>query len=193
MPNIENKKTRYLQFDTFTGELLSCVANRVGCCYEIDEDMGLQFGTGEKLLSRYKIIWKEGSPMLICKDFVTVEQYNNISHQQIENKNVYKIPSNLQIANYVCIKFYKKQKKLVFMITDGLKNNLQIFLKDKSDKIHRFFSTRRDDGTILDKIFFINLHDLVVKNQITYEYDPAFDIDLYCKKIFDYQFQTIYE
>ena len=84
----------YLKFDTFTGELQSCSSHKTDSSIEIDALLAQKFAQGIELMPRYKVIWKEGIPTLIGKNFVINSNYNNFSKEnQIDNVNIYKIPN----------------------------------------------------------------------------------------------------
>ena len=57
-------------------------------------------------------------------------------------------------------------------------------------KIIDFFLQKKNDGTILDRIFIVDLQQLISEPYVEYDYTPRFDVDIYCIKIFDYKFEV---
>lgn len=188
---IENKKIMYLKFDTFTGELQSCSSHKTDSSIEIDALLAQKFALGVELMPRYKVIWKEGIPTLIGKNFIINSNYNNSSKEnQIDNVNIYKIPHVSPVKDCILIKFLKKQKKIIFSISENFRNTLKNLVIKGDKKNHRFFSTKKNDGTILDRIFIVDLQQLISEPYVEYDYAPRFDVDIYCIKIFDYKFEV---
>ena len=190
MNTVDHKKIAYLKFNTLTGELESCSSYKTDSSIEIDESLATKFAQGIETMSHYKVIWKQGIPTLIGK-FVTMNSdYDQaLEKNQIDNVNVYKIPITSQIKDCILIKFLKKQKKILFSLSENFRNTLKNLIIPGDKKNHRFFSTKKNDGTILDRIFLVDLQRLITEPYIEYEYAPEFDEDIYCVKIFDYNFE----
>jgi DNA mismatch repair ATPase MutS len=59
--------------------------------------------------------------------------------------------------------------------------------------MHSFYSCKKHDATQLDQVFEINLYDLAEQKHISMNYNPLYEVDIYCKKVFDYSLERIYE
>jgi len=189
-----DQKFRYLKFDKFTGEIQSCQAGYIVDGLAITEELGIDFVTGKEIMSNYKVVFIDNSYKLIKKYVIQKDSYNNTqSNSIIVNKNVYKITTADNDNNCISIQLNKKEKNLTFSVSEQFKNSMKDYFTENSSKDHYFFATKKNDGSILDHTFVIDMKELLEKGIINVNYDPKYSIDLYCRKTFDYKYEVINE
>jgi len=93
----------------------------------------------------------------------------------------------------ILIRIFEKQGKIEFSVDEDFKNTLKTIVSEQNQRIHNFYSCKKYDATQLDRVFEINLFDLINQNSINIDYQPMHEVDIYCKKIFDYSLEKVYE
>jgi lipoprotein-anchoring transpeptidase ErfK/SrfK len=191
---MDNQKFRYLKFDKFTGEIQSCQGGYIADGLAINEELGIDFVTGKEVMSNYKVIFVDNVYKLIKKYVIQKDSYNNTqSNDTVINKNIYKITTAVNDNNCISIRLNKKEKNLMFSVTEQFKDSMKDYFTENSSKDHYFFATKKNDGTILDNIFVIDMKELLEQGIINVSYDPEHSVDLYCRKTFDYKYEEINE
>jgi lipoprotein-anchoring transpeptidase ErfK/SrfK len=191
---MDNQKFRYLKFDKFTGEIQSCQGGYIADGLAINEELGIDFVTGKEVMSNYKVIFVDNAYKLIKKYVIQKDSYNNTqSNDTVINKNIYKITTAVNDNNCILIRLNKKEKNLMFSVTEQFKDSMKDYFTENSSKDHYFFATKKNDGSILDNIFVIDMKELLEQGIINVSYDPKHSVDLYCRKTFDYKYEEINE
>jgi hypothetical protein len=184
----------FVTFDSESGKILSCSVNELPNSLPIDNQLGEKFIMGIESMFNYKIQYMQGIYKLSKRDVV---QKENLIVQNktntIINQGVYKIPNKTNNHKGILIKILEKQKKIEFVIDENFKNTLKITVTDTNQRIHNFYSCKKNDATQLDRIFEINLYELATKKMLSFDYTPNDEVDIYCKKVFDYSLERIYE
>jgi hypothetical protein len=184
----------FVTFDSESGKILSCSVNESPNSLPIDNQLGEKFIMGIESMFNYKIQYMQGIYKLSKRDVV---QKENLIVQNktntIINQGVYKIPNKTNNHKGILIKILEKQKKIEFVIDENFKNTLKITVTDTNQRIHNFYSCKKNDATQLDRIFEINLYELATKKMLSFDYTPNDEVDIYCKKVFDYSLERIYE
>lgn len=184
----------FVTFDLESGKILSCSVSESHNSVPIDNQLGEKFIMGLESMFNYKIEYVQGIYKL-CKRGVVQKEGLIVqnSTNNIVNKNVYKIPNKTKDHKGILIRILKKQKKIEFIIDENFKNTLKVTVSDTNQRMHNFYSCKKNDATQLDQIFEVNLYELTIKKTISFDYTPRDEVDIYCKKVFDYSLERIYE
>lgn len=184
----------FVTFDAESGKILSCSVNESLNSLAIDKQLGEKFIMGIESMFSYKIEYVDGTYKL-CKRNVVQKENLIVQNKKntIINQGVYKIPNKTNDHQGILIRILEQQKKIEFLIDENFKNTLKITVTDTNQRIHNFYSCKKHDATQLDRIFEINLYELAMKKILSFDYTPKDEVDIYCKKVFDYSLERIYE
>lgn len=184
----------YVTFNIESGKILGCAVQKTDNSFPIDVVLGEKFIMGTESMGNYVIKYRDGGYKL-CKHGVleNVKETNKIKTKTIINKDIYKVPIKNENHFGILIRLLLAQGKIQFIIDKNFEDTLKLIVSEHNQKIHTFYSCRGNDVALLDKTFEINLYDLMIQKIISIDYAPTYAVNIYCKKIFDYSLERIYE
>jgi len=184
----------YVKFDPNTGKILSCGSTKNDSCLQIDTALGEKFIMGLESFHKYKVIYHNGE-YRIQKEGV-LNTVNNVTKKEktkIINSNVYKIPKKTNNHNGIQIKLYQNQGMIEFIADNVFKKTLETIVSKENNRTHKFYCCKSNDATQLIQTLDLNLYELFTQDNVKINIDLKNNMDIYCRKIFDYSIERIYE
>lgn len=183
-----NTQTKmFVQFDPATGRCLGCSTTQMPNSMEIELNLGEKFIMGMENMSNYEVHYDNSSYSLRKKGVLQhIDSNNTVSTTEIINPNVYKIPDTHKNDSAICITVNKTLNRIEFSASNRFKKTLQAFNPDDQNRSHMFYCCKRNDATQILNIFEVDLKMLCDQDSVNYDWQQDYNIDFYCKKIFDY-------
>jgi len=184
----------YVTFELDSGKILGCSVNKSPNSFAIDVALGEKFIMGTESMGNYIVQYNQGTYQLQKNGVLNhVSGTNQNTIQNIVNKDIYRIPDKSDNHKGILIRLLNKQHKIEFIVDETFINTLNLVVSNKNQMMHSFYSCKKHDATQLDQVFEINLYDLAEQKHISMNYNPLYEVDIYCKKVFDYSLERIYE
>lgn len=184
----------YVTFELDSGKILGCSVNKSSNSFAIDASLGEKFIMGTESMGNYIVQYHQGSYQLQKKGVLNpVSNTKQNTNQNIVNKDIYRIPDYCDNHKGILIRLLNKQHKIQFVVNEDFTSTLDLVVSNKNQMLHSFYSCKKHDATQLDRIFDINLYELAEQKHISMHYNPLQEVDIYCKKVFDYSLERIYE
>ena len=183
----------YVTFDPESGKILGCSGSQTNNSLAIDTALGEKFIMGTESIHKYKVIYHKGQYQ-IQKDGVLnpVEHVINSKKSAIVNQNVYKIPNKIENHSGIQIKLHLNQNKIEFIADKTFKKTLENIVSKENHRTHKFYCCESNDATQLIETLDLNLYELLTQDSVQINVDAKNNMDIYCRKIFDYSIERIY-
>ena len=191
---MKESNNMYVTFNPESGKILGCSVQKSLNAIAIDVALGEKFIMGIESMSNYIVQYSEG--VYKFRKHGVVDKANSLTKNNIDpiiNKDVYRVPIKSPNHTGILIRIFEKQGKIEFSVDEDFKNTLKTIVSEQNQRIHNFYSCKKHDATQLDRIFEINLYELAMKKILSFDYTPKDEVDIYCKKVFDYSLERIYE
>lgn len=183
----------YVTFNPESGKILGCSGSQTNNSLAIDIALGEKFIMGTESIHKYKAVYYNGQYQ-IQKDGVLNQVDNVINSKKTEiiNQNVYKIPNKIKNHSGIQIKLQLNQNKIEFIADKTFKKTLETIVSKENHRIHKFYCCKTNDATQLIQQLDIDLYELLTKDSVQIKISAEKDMDIYCRKIFDYSVERIY-
>ena len=184
----------YVTFDPESGKILGCSGSQTNNSLAIDIALGEKFIMGTESIHKYKVKYHNGQYQ-IQKDGV-LNPVENVIHSkktEIINQNVYKIPNKIKNHSGIQIKLYINQHKIEFFADKTFKKTLETIVSKENHRNHKFYCCKINDATQLIETLDLNLYELLTQDSVQVNVNAKTNMDIYCRKIFDYSIERIYE
>lgn len=184
----------YVTFDPESGKILGCSGSQTNNSLAIDTALGEKFIMGTESIHKYKVKYHNGQYQ-IQKDGVLnpVENVIHSKKNEIINQNVYKIPNKIKNHSGIQIKLYMNQHKIEFTADETFKKTLETIVSKENHRNHKFYCCKINDATQLIETLDLNLYELLTQDSVQVNVNAKTNMDIYCRKIFDYSIERIYE
>ena len=184
----------YVTFDLESGKILGCSSNQTNSCLAIDTALGEKFIMGTESIHKYKVIYHNGQYQM-HKDGVVnpVDHVIHSKNTEIINQNVYKISNKINNHSGIQIKLHLNKKKIEFMADQTFKKTLESIVSKENHRTHKFYCCKPNDATQLIQTLDLNLYELLTQDSVYINVIATTHMDIYCRKIFDYSLERIYE
>lgn len=183
----------YVTFDPESGKILGCSGSQTNNSLAIDTALGEKFIMGTESIHKYKVKYHNGRYQ-IQKDGV-LNPVENVIHSkktEIINQNVYKIPNKIKNHSGIQIKLYINQHKIEFFADKTFKKTLETIVSKENHRNHKFYCCKINDATQLIETLDLNLYELLTQDSVQVNVNAKTNMDIYCRKIFDYSIERIY-
>jgi len=183
----------YVTFDPESGKILGCSGSQNNNSLAIDTALGEKFIMGTESIHKYKVIYLNGQYQ-IQKDGVLNSVENVIHSKKTEtiNHNVYKIPNKIKNHSGIQIKLHLNQNKVEFTADKTFKKTLETIVSKENHRNHKFYCCKSNDATQLIKILDLNLYELLTQDSVQINVNAETNMDIYCRKTFDYSIERIH-
>jgi hypothetical protein len=183
----------YVTFDLESGKILGCSSSKTSNSLAIDAALGEKFVMGMESMHKYKVLYRNGRYTMQKDGWPNpVENVINSKKIDIINENVYKIPNKIENHSGVQIKFYMNQNKIEFTADEIFKKTLESIVSREKQLIHKFYCCELNDATQLIDTLDLNLYELLTQDRVQIKMNVKTNMDIYCRKIFDYSIERIY-
>lgn len=184
----------YVTFDPESGKILGCSSSQTNNSLAIDTALGEKFIMGTESTSKYKMMYYDGQYQIQKNGVLTsVENVIHSKKTEIINQNVYKIPNKINNHSGIQIILHMNQNKIEFTADKTFKKTLESIVSKENHRNHKFYCCKPNDATQLIKILDLNLYELLTQDSVQIDVNAETNIDIYCRKIFDYSVERIYE
>ena len=189
----QNNNYMYVTFDPDSGKISSCSASQTNNSLAIDTALGEKFIMGTESIHKYKVIYHNGQYQMQKNGVVnSVDHVIHSKNTEIINKNVYKIPYKINNHSGIQIKLHLNQNEIEFTADQTFKKTLENIVSKENHRNHKFYCCQPNDATQLIEILNLNLYELLTQDSIKIHVNTTTNIDIYCRKIFDYSIERIH-
>jgi hypothetical protein len=125
-------------------------------------------------------------------DEVITQPMLDAKKTEIINHNVYKIPNKIKNHSGIQIKLYLNQNKVEFTADKTFKKTLETIVSKENHRNHKFYCCKSNDATQLIETLDLNLYELLTQDSVQINVNAEANMDIYCRKIFDYSIERIH-
>lgn len=183
----------YATFDPESGKILGCSGSQTNNSLAIDTALGEKFIMGTESIHKYKVIYHNGQYQI--QKHGVLNPVENVIHSkktEIINQNVYKIPNKIKNHSGIQIKLHLNQNKIEFIADKIFKKTLETIVSKENHRTHKFYCCELNDATQLIQTLDLNLYELLTQDSVQINMNAKTNMDIYCRKIFDYSIERIY-
>ena len=183
----------YVTFDPESGKILGCSSSQTNNNLAIDTALGEKFIMGAESIHKYKVIYHNGQYQI--QKHGVLNPVENVIHSkktEIINQNVYKIPNKIKNHSGIQIKLHLNQNKIEFTADKTFKKTLESIVSKENHRNHKFYCCKLNDATQLIETLDLNLYELLTQDSVQINMNVKTNMDIYCRKIFDYSIERIH-